>query len=169
MNPIKVYKFCPRCAAPLEVKGSNFLSCTQCKKHLFINASATVGIIIENDKGEILLTKRAFDPGKGMWDLPGGFIMPNETLDGAAVREAKEELGVLIKTGTIFHTQPTSYLYQEVDVPLLDIFITATIQSGELNASDDVESIKYIPKNEVIKQQIWSNSIHLALEKYITQ
>ena len=34
----------------------------------------------------ILLVKRAFDPGKGLWGLPGGFIELNETPEIAAIQ-----------------------------------------------------------------------------------
>ena len=38
---------------------------------------------------EILLVKRAQEPGIGLWCLPGGFIEREETLEIAAVRELK--------------------------------------------------------------------------------
>jgi 8-oxo-dGTP diphosphatase len=42
----------------------------------------------------ILLIKRAYEPYKNSWALPGGFIKENETLDAAAQRELEEETGV---------------------------------------------------------------------------
>ncbi|MCH2021221.1 MAG: NUDIX hydrolase [Saprospiraceae bacterium] len=42
----------------------------------------------------ILLIKRAYDPFKNSWALPGGFIKENETLENAARRELEEETGV---------------------------------------------------------------------------
>jgi len=167
MNPSEVYKFCPRCTAPLEIKGSNFLSCAQCKNHIFINASAAVGLIIENDKGEILLAIRAHDPYKGQWDIPGGFIMPYETIEEAAIREAEEELGVKINPGNILYNSHSTYLYQEIDVPILDIFISATIESGDLKANDDVTELHFVPKKQVLETKTWSQSVDNALRKYI--
>ena len=49
------------------------------------------------DKGGILFTKRAINPCKGQWHLPGGTVLFNETLEQAAHRVAKEELGIKIK------------------------------------------------------------------------
>jgi 8-oxo-dGTP diphosphatase len=43
---------------------------------------------------QVLLVRRADDPYRGMWAVPGGFKRPNETLDGAARRELGEETGV---------------------------------------------------------------------------
>lgn len=46
--------------------------------------------------GHVLVVKRKFHPGKGLWALPGGFIKQNETLKTAAIRELKEETGVKV-------------------------------------------------------------------------
>ena len=48
-------------------------------------------------KGEILLTKRATDPFRGFWVLPGGLMDTGETIEETAVREIKEETGVDVK------------------------------------------------------------------------
>ena len=44
--------------------------------------------------GHVLVVKRKFAPGKGLYALPGGFIKQNEFVKDAAVRELKEETGI---------------------------------------------------------------------------
>ena len=44
--------------------------------------------------GRLLLVRRASRHGRGNWQLPGGFIEPNETIEQAVVREVQEEAGV---------------------------------------------------------------------------
>lgn len=57
-----------------------------------------VGVFIINDKGEILLEKRSpnkrYSPNK--WGLCAGHVDTGETLTDAAIREIKEEIGIIV-------------------------------------------------------------------------
>ena len=50
------------------------------------------GAVVRND--QLLLVRRASRHGRGNWQLPGGFIEPDETIEQAVVREVQEESGV---------------------------------------------------------------------------
>ena len=59
--------------------------------------AVTVDIILfvfQEDQLRVLLIRRANDPFKGKWALPGCFIGENEDLYDAALRELKEETNV---------------------------------------------------------------------------
>lgn len=66
------------------------------------NPIPTVDIIIELENGAIVLIERA-NPPYG-WALPGGFVDYGESLESAAVREAKEETSLDIELIGQFHT-----------------------------------------------------------------
>jgi ADP-ribose pyrophosphatase YjhB (NUDIX family) len=51
-----------------------------------------VDTIIEKDK-KILMIRWNFEPGKNKLDLPRGYVDRGETIEEAAIREAKEESG----------------------------------------------------------------------------
>lgn len=44
----------------------------------------------------VLLIKRKYDPFKGKWAIPGGFVLNDESLETAVERELQEETGVKI-------------------------------------------------------------------------
>jgi len=55
-----------------------------------------VGILIRKGD-EYLLIKRASEPDKGLWSVPGGMVELGEKIEEAAVREAGEETGLEVE------------------------------------------------------------------------
>jgi len=45
-------------------------------------------------EGRLLMVRRASRRGRGNWQIPGGFMEPDETIEAAVVREVAEEAGV---------------------------------------------------------------------------
>ncbi len=66
------------------------------------NPTPTVDIIIEMEAGGVVLIERA-NPPQG-WALPGGYVDYGESLEQAAVREAKEETSLEVRLLGQFHT-----------------------------------------------------------------
>lgn len=50
------------------------------------------GAVVHN--GQLLLVRRASRRGRGNWQVPGGFMEPDETIEQAVIREVAEEAGV---------------------------------------------------------------------------
>lgn len=55
--------------------------------------TASAGVVIVNNKGEILLLDHQIRPGTG-WGIPGGFIDRGEQPEESAIREVLEETGL---------------------------------------------------------------------------
>ncbi len=64
------------------------------------NPIPTIDLIIEYNNGIILINRK--NPPEG-WALPGGFVDYGESLEAAAVREAKEETGLDVELLRQFH------------------------------------------------------------------
>ena len=56
--------------------------------------SLTADIFIFDENLNFILIKRKNDPFKDYWALPGGFVEYGETVETAAIREAKEETNI---------------------------------------------------------------------------
>jgi len=109
----------------------------------WINPRLTVDIIIEVD-GRIALVERAKEP-RG-WALPGGFVDYGESLEAAAVREAREETGLEVTGLRQFHaySDPARDPRQHnVSV----VFIGAA--EGEPAGGDDAARAALFSRNEL--------------------
>jgi ADP-ribose pyrophosphatase YjhB (NUDIX family) len=108
----------------------------------------TVDIIIEiereNGQEGIILIKRK-NPPHG-WALPGGFVDYGESLEEAAVREAKEETSLDISLKTQFHTY--SDPNRDPRKHTISTVYVATAQ-GKPKAQDDAQDIGIFAKEEI--------------------
>jgi len=85
-------------------KAKRIIQCPKCQDEieLYQNPLPTVDIIIEIESEGIVLIKRK-NPPYG-WALPGGFVDYGESLEEAAIREAKEETDLDVKLNKQLHT-----------------------------------------------------------------
>jgi len=127
-------KYCVRCGGLLKerrIGGRIRLVCEKCSYVHYRNPIPTVDIIIKKDEG-IVLVNRNVDYG--------------ESLEDAAIREAKEETNLDINTLKQFHT----YSDPKRD-PRCHTVSTVFIGKGEgeLKASDDAKEVRIFKKEEI--------------------
>jgi mutator protein MutT len=56
-----------------------------------------VGAVVFDDTGRLLLVRRAHEPGRGRWSVPGGRVEAGETDHQAVLREVVEETGLTVE------------------------------------------------------------------------
>lgn len=61
----------------------------------------TIAAAIITDAGKVLLVKRRVSEGQLSWQFPAGAVEEGETVEAAAVREVREETGLIVETEKI--------------------------------------------------------------------
>ena len=73
------------------------------KQNILVAADAMV-FYKNGEHLELLLVKRKYEPFKGLWAFPGGFVEDDEELEHAAIRELQEETGLQLQGMKQVHT-----------------------------------------------------------------
>lgn len=109
---------------------------TTCELCEFNNPKVSATAVIIRG-GKILLLKRAEDPFKNMWDLPGGYVHHMERPERALVRELKEELGVNASLAFVVAVPGTAY-WKEKEFAIISFCYLADVgdQAIRLNAEN---------------------------------
>ncbi|WP_028062171.1 NUDIX domain-containing protein [Solirubrobacter soli] len=103
LNPaLEDIHFCPRCGKTPTVNAPRSITCAHCGYGAFYNPKPVAVVIPVTETQEIILMRRGFEPQRGHWSLPSGFVDLGETVETAAVREVKEELDLRVEiTGLV--------------------------------------------------------------------
>ncbi len=98
------FRFCPVCGSPFEPRVLRTgeparLVCTSgaCGFVFYLDPKVAVGTVITRSNRDIVLVKRAIEPGYGKWVFPGGYVDRGEEVTLAAIREAREEAGLDVR------------------------------------------------------------------------
>lgn len=158
---------CPRCGTgPLHWPDAKHFVCSACTFTLYLNPAAAVAVIVEH-RGMLLLGVRKSDPGRGMLDLPGGFVDPGETAEEALLREVREETGLELSRLRYLFSLPNIYHYRGMVYRTVDmIFHGECHDATPATPGDDLAQLLWVPRDEIDLQAIAFTSLREAVRRY---
>lgn len=106
-----------------------------------------VGALVYDEQRRLLVVRRANEPGRGLWSIPGGRVEPGEDDPTAVAREVAEETGLIVEVGAMVgeveRDAPQGRLYVIRDYE-------ATAVGGTLRPGDDACDARFVTQSELL-------------------
>lgn len=107
-------------------------------------------IIVDHDR--VLILKRGKkSPGAGTWNFPGGGVEDGETFETAAIRETKEEAGLIIDPEHVIYVGTLKFKYLNVNT-----FITNQYQ-GVVQINHESDDFRWVTLTEIVEYPFVGN------------
>ena len=139
---------CARCGGrlrlgPVDGDPRPRLFCEDCGSVAYTNPKLVVTTVPVTEAGEVILLRRGYEPGRGSWAQPGGFLEVDETPTEGAIRETDEEIGLLVEPGKILG------LYARLEAAVIVLVYEARIVGGELRTSPEALEVRAFAPEEI--------------------
>jgi ADP-ribose pyrophosphatase YjhB (NUDIX family) len=160
------WRHCPRCGG--EIRGDRQrVECAECGFVAYANPAPTATAVIEDDEGRILLGRRAIEPDKDKWDLPGGFVDEGEHPLDALRRELREEASLEVEPGEFIGVWMDRYGGDAPGVSTLNLYWTAQITGGEMRPDDDVAELRWFAPAEIPWEELAFQTNEMVLRAWL--
>jgi len=123
-----------------------------------------VGAVVVRD-GRALIVKRAHEPRKGEWSLPGGLLELGESLADAVRREIKEETGLDIAVGPVIETFDRVHRDDagRIRYHFVIIDFVCWPDGGQAVAGSDAEDVAWVSASEIDEYRVNSHAKDVIL------
>ncbi len=171
MHYLDKFRYCPACGSEhFEVNDFKSKRCADCGFTYYFNAASACVAIIENERGEYLLCRRACQPAEGTLDLIGGFADAGESNEQSMIREIKEETGLEVKADRLHYlfSLPNTYMYSGMLIHTCDSFYHVRVSSdSDVTAHDDVSECMWMSVDTIHVDDIGLDSVREGMRRYI--
>lgn len=155
--------FCIRCGAGLvdrEIEARIRRACPTCGHVQWGNPVPAAAVVVR--RGDtVLLVRRAIEPRLGCWGLPAGYQELDETTETTAVREAREETGLVVRLTGLVDVLTTP---DDPRKPSILVVYTAEEVAGELQPGSDCDDVGFFPLSELPRELAFQND-RLVLDR----
>jgi 8-oxo-dGTP diphosphatase len=107
-----------------------------------------VGVVVLDGRGRLLVIRRGHAPSAGTWSIPGGRVEPGETLEAAAVREAREETGLDVVVGEVAGQVELPGVDSQV-YDVTDFIATMADPAAVPAPGDDATEVRWVTRDEL--------------------
>lgn len=126
----------------------------------------TVGAIVINSEGKVLLVKRSAKFSRaGTWTVPGGFLDRDKTMEEAVLKELKEEAGHTGKIVALFHVNDNPGRPKE-DRQNVDFIYLVEAGEGLFEENEETIEIKWFDKKSLPSEEDFAFDHRAVLLKY---
>ncbi|HUQ42990.1 MAG TPA: NUDIX hydrolase [Candidatus Limnocylindria bacterium] len=157
---------CRNCGArlefgPIDGEERHRHACKACGHIEYLNPRLVVTTLPVTEAGDLILIRRGFEPGRGWWAQPGGFLEVDETATEGAVRETLEETGLVVAPGSIVG------LYARLEAAVIVVVYEARIVGGEPRPSPEALEVQAFTPDEIPWPEIAFRTTFYALSDWV--
>jgi ADP-ribose pyrophosphatase YjhB (NUDIX family) len=160
--------FCSRCGTRLALGPQpgelrERLACPSCGFIAYVNPRLVVTTLPITGAGEVVLLRRAIEPGYGRWAQPGGFLEADETALQGAVRETTEETGLVVEPTRIVG------LYSRPQAAIVVVAFEARIVGGAITTTPESLEVRPFAQHAIPWPEVAFDTTRWALQDWIAR
>ena len=158
--------YCSRCGSaltfgPLPAETRDRLACGKCGFIAYVNPRLVVSTLPVTTDGELVLIRRAIEPGYGWWAQPGGFLEIDETAHEGAIRETMEETGLVIEPNEVVG------VYTRPQAAVVVVCWEARVVGGEMQVTDESLDVRTFQPHEIPWPELAFQTTTWALRDWV--
>ncbi|RIY01011.1 NUDIX domain-containing protein [Aureimonas flava] len=131
--------------------------CDRCGFIAYENPKIVVGSVVRHE-GRVLLCRRAIEPRRGFWTIPAGYMELNETPEGGAMREAREEAGAAIAIERLLA------VYSVPRISQVQLIFRARLAAQDVAPGIETLELRFFGADEIPRDELAFPSVHWALD-----
>lgn len=158
-------RFCERCGTVLVVRNVEDHMrpcCPTCDWVAYLDPKVAAGVIVTLDNRVVLL-KRNIEPGFGKWVFPGGYVDAGEPPELAAVREAKEEVGLEVELDGLLG------VFSVVGQRVILVVYTGQVMGGTLQGNFESLAVETFEVDAIPWDELAFETTTDALKTYLAR
>jgi ADP-ribose pyrophosphatase YjhB (NUDIX family) len=135
--------------------------CLDCGFIAYVNPRLVVSTFPVTETGELVLLRRGIPPGYGSWAQPGGFLESDETAVQGAIRETREETGLIVEPTRIVG------LYSRPQAAVVVAAYEARITGGQMTATPEALEVRPFDIDAIPWRELAFNTTLWALRDWV--